>query len=238
MSQVQWEFQSTNKMIESLPKCFGKDSNEPGLLIRGIRCVSAISTRAWLKLYHRIEITGRGNLPSDGSFVIIGNHASHLDVLCLLAALPLEQIPSCYPLAAEDYFFKNRLRIVASFLFLNAMPFCRRHHVRQSIERCRHALRQDGTVLILFPEGTRSPDGNLQEFRPGIGSLVAGLDVPVVPCAIHGSHRAMAKGSILPRPTKLRLKIGTPRSFESVARNKQSARVISQELHEAVKELL
>src|ERR1700742_1394252 len=116
MSQLQWEFQSTKAMIRSLPRYVGKDSDEPRRLTRGIRWASAISTRAWLKLYHRIEITGRENLPPDGSFVMVANHASHLDVLCLLAALPLERIPSCYPLAAEDYFCKNRLRSVASFL--------------------------------------------------------------------------------------------------------------------------
>jgi long-chain acyl-CoA synthetase len=121
---------------------------------------------------------------------------------------------------------------------VNALPFGRKQHVRRSIERCRCLLRERGNILILFPEGTRSPDGQLKPFRPGVGSLLAGLNVPVVPCAIHGGHHAMPRGTIVPRPRSLRLIIGYPRNYGDLKAGKESARHVSRDLHDAVEELL
>ena len=194
--------------------------------------------RAWLRTYHRLHIAGRENLPADGSFVMISNHSSHLDGLCMLAALPLERLDRAYPAAADDYFFVSVPRIAASAILINAMPFGRRDRLRQSIDTARRLLRQRGNVLILFPEGTRSASGEMGEFRPGVGSVVAGLDVPVVPCAIRGAHDAMPKHAIIPWPRKICLTIGRPRNYAAAGRGKDAARHVSRELHEAVRELL
>ena len=59
---------------------------EREMLCRGIRCIISLIVRAWLKVYHRFSIVGLENLPADGSFVLVANHASHLDTLCLQAA--------------------------------------------------------------------------------------------------------------------------------------------------------
>jgi 1-acyl-sn-glycerol-3-phosphate acyltransferase len=78
----------------------------------------------------------------------------------------------------------------------------------------------------------------MHEFRPGIGSLLAGLEVPVVPCAVRGTHRAMGKGTLVPRPRKIILRIGRPRCFAELKPGKESARLISRQMHDAVEELL
>jgi 1-acyl-sn-glycerol-3-phosphate acyltransferase len=182
---------------------------------------------------------GRENLPSDDrSFVMISNHASHLDVLCLLSALPRASLDRAYPVAAEDYFFANLPRLAAATIFVNAIPFGRQSHVRSSMDRCRRLLRARGNKLIIFPEGTRSTDGRVAPFRTGIGNLLAGLDVPAVPCAIVGANRALPKGAIVPRPRKLRLIIGSPRSFKHVEPGRDASHAISRELQQAVEDLL
>ena len=212
----------------------------PVALVHAVRGAAAVVLRAWLRAYHHFDIIGGENLPADdgSSFVMVANHSSHLDALCMLSALPLRRLDRAYPAAAEDYFFVNVHRSAAAALFVNAMPFGRQHHLRQSMDLCRRLLRERGNVLILFPEGTRSADGRLGDFRPGIGSLLAGLDVPVVPCAVLGAHRAMPKGSIFPRPRRVQLIVGTPRCYIDEGAGKESARRITRELHDTVEELL
>ena len=70
---------------------------EPDMLVYGLRMAAALLCRGWLRLYHRLSISGRENLPAEGSFVMVANHASHLDALCLLAALPMATAASHVP---------------------------------------------------------------------------------------------------------------------------------------------
>jgi 1-acyl-sn-glycerol-3-phosphate acyltransferase len=238
MSQSHWHYGPAADIGRSIPDRLRDFPRQPDIFVYGMRSVAALAVRSWLKIYHRIEITGRENLPTGGSFVMVANHTSHLDALCLLSALPLRSLNRAYPVAAEDYFFMSMPRLAAAAIFANAMPFCRRNHMRQSMNQCRRMLHQRGNILILFPEGTRSTDGEVGEFRRGVGNLVAGLNVPVVPCAIGGAHRALPKGAVLPRPRQLRLTIGAPRNYCDLDPGKESARSVSRDLRDAVKELL
>jgi 1-acyl-sn-glycerol-3-phosphate acyltransferase/long-chain acyl-CoA synthetase len=233
---MQWEQGAAIDLAGSMPQDRRGCPRPPEALVQGVRSVAAMALRWWLRCYHRFEVIGQENLPADGSFVLVANHTSHLDAPCLLSVLPPDRLHHAYPAAAEDYFFATIPRAAVAIL-VNALPFFRHARVRQSIDLCRRLLRAPGNVLILFPEGTRSLDGTLQQFRPGVGTLLAGLDVPVVPCAISGAHRALPKGCVIPRPGKLRLTIGLPRRFEDADPGKDSARGIARELHDAVKEL-
>src|SRR4051794_8658172 len=85
-------------------------SLQSGVLVRGLRWLSAAVLRCWLRVYHRLTIVGRENLPTDRSFVMIANHSSHLDTLCLLAALPFRRLHQAFPAAARDYFCVNWLK--------------------------------------------------------------------------------------------------------------------------------
>jgi 1-acyl-sn-glycerol-3-phosphate acyltransferase len=176
---------------------------------------------------------------------MISNHSSHLDGLCLLSALPLSALHRAFPAAAADYFFNSVPGSVLSRLVINALPFHRDMSVRQSLNACRTLLdderptgagrRNLGNVLILFPEGTRSTDGTIGPFRRGIGDLVAGSDVPVVPCHLDGAHAAWPKGTFLPRPRRLTLTIGPPLVFADAPRgDKHAAQHIADALRDAV----
>jgi 1-acyl-sn-glycerol-3-phosphate acyltransferase len=210
----------------------------PGPLLVALRTLAALPLRAYLRTCHRLRIVGRDNLPGSGSFIMVANHASHLDALCLLSAIPFSRLGRAFPAAAQDYFFMNRRREALAAIFANAIPFGRKLHLRRSLEFCRHLLAVPGNVLILFPEGTRTTTGNLGPFRPGIGSLLAGTQVPVVPCAIQGAFRAWPKGAWLPRPRGLRLVIGAPRRYADLAPGRESNNRIATELHAAVRQIL
>ncbi len=232
-----WHYEPAGDLDEPTIERLRRFPREPDMLVYGLRLSSALLCRGWLRLFHRLEIVGRENLPAEGSFVMVANHASHLDALCLLAALPWSRLHNAFPAAARDYFFESAPRVLLAAIVVNAMPFERRTSPRQTLAICRQLLDRPGNALLLFPEGTRSTTGEVAEFKPGIGLLLAGSAHPVVPCYLEGAHRAWPKGTWFPRPRPLRLRIGTPRTFAHLDRGKDAALQIAQELREAVRSL-
>src|SRR4029450_8364516 len=101
---------------------------------------------------------------------MVANHTSHLDALCLLSALPLRRLHQAFPAAAADYFFVNMPGAALSIV-MNALPFHRGVHVRQSLRLCQAMLAKPGNILILFPEGTRGSGREVGTFRTGVGTL-------------------------------------------------------------------
>lgn len=210
---------------------------EPGLL-------SVLSCHAWwgvartyLKLYHRLEFVGREHLPAEPPFVLVANHASHLDALMLAAALPARHRRHVFPISAGDVFFETRLATAFSSLCLNALPMWRKNAGRHAMGQLRERFTAGDAGFILFPEGTRTPDGRMQKFLPGVGMLIAGTDVPVIPCYVFGTHDALPKGAGLPRPRKLRVSIGKPMTFAEVRNRKVGWEDIASQLHHAVYDL-
>jgi 1-acyl-sn-glycerol-3-phosphate acyltransferase len=231
---VPWRYETARDLDQTVIDRLRNFPREPDILVYGLRHAAALVCRSWLHAYHRLSISGVEHLPAEGSFVMVANHASHLDVLCLLAALPMSCIHRTFPAAARDYFFVNAPRTLLAAVVVNALPFDRRTSPRQSLTLCRQLLDQPGNALILFPEGTRSATGEPGEFKPGIGLLVARTDYPVVPCYLEGTHEAWPKGAWIPRPRKLRVRIGAPRQFSQSGRGKDAAVRIANELREAV----
>jgi 1-acyl-sn-glycerol-3-phosphate acyltransferase len=232
-----WRYEPAGDLDQPLVERLRRFPREPDMLVYALRSVAALTLRAWLKFYHRLEIVGRENLPNEGSFVMVANHASHLDALCLLAVLPLRKLHRAFPAAAQDYFFVSIPRIAVAAVVVNALPFARQVHIRQSLDLCRNLLANPGNILIIFPEGTRSTTGHRGVFRPGIGMLIAGSVVPVVPCHLAGTFAAWPKGSAFPRPRRVRLIIGIPRRYDDLSPNKESALQVAQSLQKAVEEL-
>ena len=210
---------------------------EPDMLVYGLRSLGALIIRSLLHIYNHFEIIGHQNLRTNRSLVIVANHSSHIDTLCLLAALPLRKLHRAFPAAASDYFFQSVPRLWAAAILVNALPFARQARVRQSLSLCRDLLANPGTILIIFPEGTRSTTGEVGEFKSGIGALVAGRDVAVAPCFIDGSFQAWPKGKRFPRPRKVRLVVGPPRNYRDRGTDKIDICAIAAELRDAVNQL-
>lgn len=229
-----WHYEPASDLEHTPLDRLKRFPREPDMLVYGLRLAAAAICRSWLRIYHRLTIVGRENLPADGSFVMVANHASHLDALCLLACLPFGRIHRSFPAAAQDYFFVNPPRLLLAAIVVNALPFDRKTSARQSLTLCRQLLDRPGHCLLLFPEGTRSPSGELGEFKPGIGLLLAGSGHPVVPCYIEGAHRAWRKGTWFPRPRRIEVRIGPPRTYNHIGRGKGAADQITHNLRVAV----
>ena len=232
-----WQYEPATDLDQPLTERLRNFPRQPDMFVYGMRSLVALIIRGLLRTYCRFEIVGEEHLRNNRSFVLVANHSSHLDAVCLLAGLPLRRLHRAFPAAAADYFFKSVPRTWIATVVVNALPFARQTQVRQSLTICRELLANAGNVLIIFPEGTRSKTGEIQEFKPGIGALVAGSDVSVLPCYLDGAFRAWPKGKRIPRPRKVRLIIGPPRSYATITPDKSGAQMIANELQAAVNAL-
>jgi 1-acyl-sn-glycerol-3-phosphate acyltransferase len=229
-----WLYDSARDVDQAPVDRLRQFPREPDMFVYGLRSLAALIIRSLLRIYNHFEIIGHQNLRTNRSLVLVANHCSHIDTLCLLAALPLRKLHRAFPAAASDYFFQSVPRLWAAAILVNALPFARQARVRQSLSLCRELLADPGTILIIFPEGTRSTTGEVGEFKSGIGALVAGRDVAVAPCFIDGSFRAWPKGKRLPRPRKVRLIVATPRNYRDRRTDKIDICAIAAELRDAV----
>jgi long-chain acyl-CoA synthetase len=158
-----------------------------------------------------IEVTGKSHIPAGGPFLVAANHSSHLDVGLVKTALG-DEGEKLASLAARDYFFDNPWKRAWFGNFTNLVPIERRGSLKESLHTAVRTL-EYGYHLLLFPEGTRSTDGKLQEFKPAIAYLALAAGVDILPVFLEGTHQAMPKGAFLPDPRKrkkLRVRIGPP----------------------------
>jgi len=141
--------------------------------------------------------------------ILAANHVSHADTPLLLHALSDRTRERTAVAAAADYFYKRPWlgRVVS--LWLNTFPFARTGGA-QAVLHSSTELLHSGWNLLVYPEGTRSVDGRLQEFKPGIGHLAKETRAPVIPMHVRGSHRVMPKGQRIPLPAPVRIRIGRP----------------------------
>ncbi len=232
-----WKYEPIPKLDASFTEALRNFPREPEMLHYALRSFAALILRAWLGIYHRLEIDGRAHLPTSGSFVLVCNHTSHLDTLCLLAAVPLQKIHRTFPAAAADYFFSSLPRSAVSAILINALPFDRKLKGAESLSVCAELLKNAGNILIIFPEGTRTTTGKMGRFRSGIGRLVAGTDLAVVPCHLSGGTTAWPKGKLLPRPRKLRLKIDSPVDYRNSGSSAEDVVRICADLESRVRQL-
>lgn len=128
-----------------------------------------------------------------GPVIFVANHSSHLDAPLVLCSLPRSWRERTAVGAAADYFFDARWRAAATALAFNAFPVER--HGGRRVASTAAELLDEGWSLLLFPEGTRSPDGWMRGFRHGAARLSAQTGAPVVPVGIRGSHTAMPRGA-------------------------------------------
>ncbi len=143
-------------------------------------------------MWFRGEVAGTDNFPTTGPFLIASNHASHLDpplVGC--------QVPRQMRFFARKSLWNNRA-LGWWMDQVETIPVERDSGDIGAIKRVLQALAEHRAV-VLFPEGTRSLDGQLQKPKPGVGLMACKTGVPVVPCRIFGSFEAFGKGSAIPR---------------------------------------
>jgi 1-acyl-sn-glycerol-3-phosphate acyltransferase len=233
----EWHYKQAQDLGMSEAQRLRSVNRESGLLGLIGRTFWWFWVRGVLKVTEQVEILGTENLPSSAPFVILANHSSHLDVLVLATALPLRLRNCVFPLAAGDTFFETPAVAAFATSMMNALPLWRKNCGHHSIDALRDRLIREPCGYILFPEGTRSRSGNMGPFRHGIGMLVAGTDVPVVPCHLRGTFEAMPPSAKWPRRTRIVLRIGIPSRFSNIPNERSGWQTIAQLLERSVRDL-
>lgn len=169
------------------------------VVMRGaVRIVSAVV------LGRQLHIDGLQRIPGRGAALVVGNHVGAIDPVLL--GIHIRRFDVYY--MAKSELFRRRF---LGWLFRRCHTF---PVVRDSPDRhaLRHALRLlgGGHVLLVYPEGTRSPDGHLQPPHPGAGFIARHADALIVPVASWGSDRVLPRGVHLPRRADVHLHVGDP----------------------------
>jgi long-chain acyl-CoA synthetase len=155
-----------------------------------------------------VKVTGKNFIPQNRNFLVVANHASHLDMGLVKVGLG-EQGGRLVALAARDYFFDTSWKRAYFENFTNLIPMDRQGSLRESLRLAGESLTQ-GFNLLIFPEGTRSPNGELQEFKPTTGYLALSFGVDILPLYLKGTYDALPKGSWWPKFDQLEVRIGPP----------------------------
>ncbi len=157
----------------------------------------------FIRIMFKLRIHGRENCPK-APFLAVSNHASLVDPPLLAVA--------CKPIPVN--FMAKRELFDAPIIgaWTRRVRCIEVHRGENSVRSLKEAIRRlkDGEVVGMFPEGTRSLDGELQDAKRGTGFLVAQAKVPVLPVYIHGSAQAMGKGSGIKRGTPIDVYVGKP----------------------------
>jgi 1-acyl-sn-glycerol-3-phosphate acyltransferase len=155
-----------------------------------------------------LRATGRQNIPDQGSLMLVSNHMSHLDVLVLgiLLKRPLNYV------ARSTLFFWPLGVFIRS---LGAFPIQREGIGAQGLKETLKRLRSGG-IVTLFPEGTRTRDGELAELKAGIALLAAKAKVPILPAAIAGTFESWPRSRSYPVAHPIRVHFGSPISPDQV----------------------
>jgi 1-acyl-sn-glycerol-3-phosphate acyltransferase len=175
----------------------------------------------------RVSVFGRENVNTEAPCIYMSNHQSFFDIWTLLAYLPV------------DFKFILKEELMKIPLLGPAMKRAgyigiERKDPRKAVKSIAEAARRirDGASVLIFPEGTRSPDGRLQSFKKGGFNLALKSGCDIVPIAIDGSHRIAPKGSLCIKRGSYSLHIGEPISLEGY-RKKDTQKLMSQ-VHQAI----
>ncbi len=175
---------------------------------------AGVRVLAWVILGRRLRIDGMERVPRTGAVLVIGNHVGTVEPALTGVFIPRRDV---YYMAKSELFRNPFL----GWLFRqnHAFPVVRNTADRAAL-RSALAVLADGHVLLVYPEGTRSWDGhNIGEIQAGAGFIARRSGALVVPVASWGSERVIPRGSWIPRPADVELRIGEPFHLPSLGQD-------------------
>lgn len=178
-----------------------------------------------------VRTFGRENIVPSATYVFASNHTSALDILALLG-----QLPANFRWIAKKELFKIAL-FGPAMLRAGYIPIDRSDH-RAALKSLNRAAERiaGGASVVIFPEGTRSPDGKLLPFKSGGLALAIRSRRPVVPVAIIGANKALRPKGLLLAPGRINIVLGKPIPTEGLKMGQRDE--LAQQVRERVQELL
>ena len=194
-----------------------------------VRLVRRLSLATWIlpltRMFARMQVDGLEHLRDlSGPVIFASNHQSHLDVPVILAALPGTWRARVAPTMAKEFFkahffpasytwrqrLTNSLNYYLAATFFNAFPIPQREAGTRQTLGYIGELTGTGWSVLIFPEGVRSDDATIAQFRGGIGLIGARLDIPVIPVRVDGVNQVLHATWKMARPAKVRVAFGRP----------------------------
>jgi 1-acyl-sn-glycerol-3-phosphate acyltransferase len=191
-----------------------------------------------MRLYFRLEARGTEHVPRSGALLLVSNHSSVLDPPLVGGASPRQLSFLAKAELFDIPLFGRFIRAV------NARPVRREGSDARALKAALRVL-EEGKALLVFPEGTRGPEGTLRDAKPGAGMLAVLSGATVVPVLISGSGNALPRGAAFPRPRKAIVRFGPPLHFktktdgdrETAEHRKDAYRAASEEMMRAIAQL-
>lgn len=190
------------------------------------------TARILLRLYNRCSVRWEEPL-SNERMIVACNHASNLDPLAIGAFFPRRLRYFAKEELFRSWFLGTCVRA------LGAVPVSRSDNASAAgALKGFMKLYREGSDVLIFPEGGRSPDGKLQPLEGGVALIAAHEKAPILPVFIHGTYEAMPTGSSLIKPHKITVTFAKPLRFsEEVYSGKGGRDIIMQRLTDVMKEL-
>jgi len=163
--------------------------------------------RLLFKLFFRLKVKGLENLPQDKAFIFCPNHVSYLDGFIVNSVLPNKMVMRVFSIGFKAYFDAPIVRNLTKIGRLVVID--RAGQLTQALQVSAYILKQ-GKIATLFPEGARSIDGKVKEFRKGVGILAKELNVPLVPVYLDGVYEAWPRTRKFPRLHPMSITFGKP----------------------------
>jgi 1-acyl-sn-glycerol-3-phosphate acyltransferase len=174
-------------------------------VVKGVYTFSRRIAKLYLKIYHRYKCFGIENIPKSGGCLLVSNHASFLDPIAIGIQINFRYVR----FMARKTLFKNKF----TKWWAESVGVVELDREKGSdLNALKKAIKvlKNGDLLAMFPEGTRTPDGNLQPAKGGLGFLALKAGMPVVPAYIDGTFKAFKKGSKFIKPYAITVYYGKP----------------------------
>jgi 1-acyl-sn-glycerol-3-phosphate acyltransferase len=183
----------------------------------------------FFKVFYGLKVFGLENIPKGGGFIMAANHASFLDPP-VIGGVSTRRVRF---MAREGLF---KIPLFGTFLKIFAFPVKRDKPHPSAIKGAVRRLRQ-GELIVMFPEGSRSVDGNLLEAKRGVSVIAAISRMPVVPTFIRGTEKALPVGARFPRPSKITVTFGAPLVMHKDETEKQFQERVNRDIIKEIENL-
>jgi long-chain acyl-CoA synthetase len=179
-----------------------------------------MALKLFFRLFSRMSIKGRDNIPERGPYMLASNHASYLDGFVVGAAIPFSTFENLYFLGISKFFTGSIKGVLARMS--HVIPIDAEAYLNRALQMSSYVLNQ-GKSLCIFPEGGRSFGREVLPFKKGVGIIALERNIPVVPVYIEGSSNALPRGTAFIRPVRIRVIFGKPFSIGDIDMNKKPA---------------